>query len=54
MSNNEKILFNRLLWVLADLNSEIDAETAEMIFYDLSKVSGKSQSEISEMLNNVI
>lgn len=54
MSNNEKILFNRLLWVLADLNSEIDAETAEMIFHDLSKVSGKSQSEISEMLESVI
>lgn len=54
MSENEKILFNRLLWVLADLNSQLDAETAEMIFHDLSKVSGKSQNEIISMLSNVI
>ena len=54
MNNNEKILFNRLLLVLADLNSNIDAETAELIIYDLSKTSGKSQNEICEMIDHLI
>ena len=54
MTQNEQILVNRLLWVLADLNSSIDVETAEMIFHDLSKVTGKSQTEIAKMLEEVI
>ena len=54
MQINEQILINRLLWVLQDLNSSIDAETAEMIFYDLSRVTGKTQAEIAKMLEEVI
>jgi hypothetical protein len=54
MTENEKILFHRLMFVLADLNSQLDAETAELVFHDLSKASGKSQGEIVSMLSNVI
>jgi hypothetical protein len=53
MTTNEQILFNRLLFVLADLNSQLDAETAEMIFHDLAKVSGKPQTEIAQMLEQI-
>jgi hypothetical protein len=53
MTNNETILINRLLWVLADLNSSLDAETAELIFSDLCKVTGKTQNEIAKMLDEV-
>jgi hypothetical protein len=51
--SNEQILINRLLWVLTDLNSNIDSETAELIFHDLQKVTGKSQTEISEWLEHI-
>lgn len=53
MTTNEQILFNRLLFVLSDLNSDLDAETAEMIFHDLAKVSGKPQTEIAQMLEQI-
>lgn len=53
MSKTEQILFNRLLFVLADLNSQIDPETAELIFHDLSTVSGKPQTEIAQMLEQI-
>jgi hypothetical protein len=51
--SNEQILINRLLWLLTDLNSNIDAESAELIFYDLQKVTGKSQTEISQWLEHI-
>jgi hypothetical protein len=54
MLENEKILFHRLLWVLSDRNSELDAETIELILHDLAKTSGKSQNEIIQMIDLVI
>jgi hypothetical protein len=53
MQNNETILFNRLLWLLQDLNSQLDSETIELIFHDLSRVSGKNQNEIAKMLEDI-
>jgi hypothetical protein len=52
--SNENILINRLLWLLTDLNSSIDAESAELIFHDLQRVTGKSQTEISKWLEHII
>jgi hypothetical protein len=53
MTNSEQILFNRLLWVVTDLNSILDAETVELIFYDLARACGKSQTEIAQMTENI-
>ena len=53
MTNNETILFNRLLAVLADLNNTLDAEAVELIFSDLCKVSGKTQNEIAKLLEEM-
>lgn len=51
--SNESILINRLLWLLTDLNSHIDAESAELIFHDLQRVTGKSQTEIAKWLEHI-
>ena len=51
--SNEQILINRLLWILTDLNSNIDSETAELIFHDLQTVTGKTQSEIATWLEHI-
>jgi len=51
--SNEQILINRLLWILTDLNSNIDSETAELIFHDLQIVTGKPQAEIAKWLEHV-
>ena len=53
MQTNEKILIHRLLWVLADSNSNLDAETAELILWDLCKVTGKTQNQISAMIEEL-
>lgn len=53
MQSNEQILIHRLLWILADKNSQLDAETAELIFFDLSKVMNKSQNEISKIIEEM-
>jgi hypothetical protein len=50
MTDNENILINRLLSVLSDLNTSLDAEMAELIIHDLCKVTGKTQNEISKLI----
>ncbi len=50
MTNNENILIHRLLSVLNDLNTSLDAEMAELIIHDLCQVTGKTQNEIAALL----
>ncbi len=53
MQTNEQILIHRLLWILVDQNSQLDAETTELIFHDLQRVTGKTQNQIAKMLEEI-